>query len=210
MATSADKIAAALRPIAPQGKLLANDVPLINQMAAQWDARATTALSPVTTMDPAWVTAARSMIGQKEIPGSKNNPWIATGWQRLGAAWYNDDETPWCGFFVAWALDQAKLSYPKNFPSAKSFATHGTACAAQVGAIGVKSRKGGNHVFIIVGQTADKMYYKALGGNQSNMVNIMDILKTDVDDIRWPAGVPVPKTAYLPIMPKGKISVNEA
>lgn len=210
MVTTADKIAGALRPIAPQGKLLANDVPLINQLAAQWDARATTALTPVTTTDPKWITAARSKMGEKEIPGSKNNPWIVSNWQRLGAKWYNDDETPWCGNFAAWALDAAGLTYPKNFPAAASFKTYGTACAAQVGAIGVKSRKGGNHVFFIVGQTPDKMYYKALGGNQSDAVNIMDILKTDVDDIRWPAGVPVPATPYLPIMPKGKISVNEA
>jgi uncharacterized protein (TIGR02594 family) len=207
MATTADKIAAALRPIAPGGKLLNPDVPLINQLASQWDARGTTALTPP---DPKWITAARSKIGQAEVPGPKHNSWISQGWAKLGAAWYNDDETPWCGFFVAWALKEAGLSYPKNFPAAASFRDYGTACAAQVGAIGVKARKGGNHVFFIVGQTPDKMYYKALGGNQSNAVNIMDILKTDVDAIRWPAGVSVPATAYLPTMPKGKISVNEA
>lgn len=44
MTTTADKIAAALRAIAPGGKLLANDVAPINQLAANWDAR--TASSP--------------------------------------------------------------------------------------------------------------------------------------------------------------------
>lgn len=37
--TNADKIAAALRPIAPGGKLTGDDVPLIDKLGAQWDAR---------------------------------------------------------------------------------------------------------------------------------------------------------------------------
>lgn len=212
MATSADKIAAALRPIAPDAKLLAADIPLINSLGDLWDARRGVITDPAvaSTMDPAWVTAARSKIGEREIPGSKDNPWIVSNWQRLGAKWFNDDETPWCGNFVAWALDAAGHPYPKEFPRAASFKNYGTACAAQVGAIGVKARVGGNHVFIIVGQTPDKMYYKALGGNQGNMVNVMDIKKVDVDAIRWPTGVPVPATPYLPTMPKGTVSANEA
>lgn len=39
MTTTADKIAAALRAIAPGGKLMANDVAPLNQIAANWDAR---------------------------------------------------------------------------------------------------------------------------------------------------------------------------
>lgn len=210
MASTADSIAAVLRPLAPNGKLVLADVPLVNQLAAQWDARTSTALTPAPSMDPPWVAAARSKIGEKEIPGSKNNPWIVSNWQRLGAKWFNDDETPWCGNFVAWALDAAGLPYPKEFPRAASFKDYGVACAAQVGAIGVKARVGGNHVFLIVGQTPDKMYYKCLGGNQGNAVNIMDILKTNVDAIRWPPGVAVPKVPYLPTMPKGTVSKNEA
>lgn len=208
MATTADKIAGALRPIAPDGKLMGPDVPLINALAALWDDRHPIVANPAK--DPPWIAQARTKIGEREIVGSKHNPWIVSNWQRLGAKWFNDDETPWCGNFAAWALDAAGLTYPKEFPRAASFKDYGVACAAQLGAIGVKARKGGNHVFFIVGQTPDKMYYKALGGNQSNAVNIMDILKTDVDDIRWPAGVPVPSTPFLPTLPKGVISKNEA
>lgn len=207
--TTADKIANALRKIAPEGKLLTPDVPHINALAANWDARPGV---QATTADPEWIAIARAKIGQREIKGPKHNGWIAKGWARLGAGWYNDDETPWCGFFVADCLDLAGLSYPKNFPSAASFKTYGTACPAQLGAIGVKARKGGNHVFFIVGETPDKLFYKALGGNQSNMVNIVDIRKTDVDAIRWPAGVPIPTRSAmrLPVLPAGTISASEA
>lgn len=207
MATSADRIAAALRPIAPQGKLSKADVPLINELGAAWDARLPTIAE---LQDPAWVAAARSKVGQKEIPGSKHNPWIVSFWQRLGAKWFNDDETPWCGGFMAWCLNEAGLPYPKEFPRAASFSTWGTDCAAQVGAIGVKARVGGNHVFLIVGVTADGLYYKALGGNQGNMVSVMDIRKVDVDAIRWPKGAGAPRGIPLPVMPRGTVSVNEA
>lgn len=156
-----------------------------------------------------WIDAARSKIDEREVPGPGHNSWIAAGWAKLGAGWFNDDETPWCGFFVAWALKQAGLPYPKEFPRAASYRTYGTACAPQLGAIGVKARKGGNHVFFIVGETPDKHYFKALGGNQSSAVNIMDIAKSDVDAIRWPPGTPIANTG-LPVMPAGQISRNEA
>jgi len=212
MTTTANDIAVALRPIAPGGKLKREDVPLINQLASQWDARARSSPALSGAPEPAWIVAARSKLGEREIPGSRNNPWIVGFWQRLGASWFNDDETPWCGGFVAWCLNEAGLTYPKMFPRASSFKTYGTACPAQLGAIGVKARKGGNHVFFIVGQTEDKIYYKALGGNQGNAVTIMDIRKVDVDAIRWPAGAPlVPRgQMLLPTLPRGTISSNEA
>jgi uncharacterized protein (TIGR02594 family) len=165
-----------------------------------------------TVGEPAWITNARSKIGRAEIVGPKHNNWIAAGWARLGVKWFNDDETPWCGYFVADCLNDVGLTYPKNFPSAASFTTYGTACPAQIGAIGVKARKGGNHVFFIVGQTADGIYYKALGGNQGNRVSIIDIRKDQVNFIRWPAGAAMPARPdqKLPILPAGTTSVSEA
>lgn len=205
--TTADKIANLLRTISPEGKLKTEDIPLINQLGRNWDARRP-AIAVVG--DPKWVAHLRSKLGQREIKGANHNLWIAAGWKRLGVGWFNDDETPWCGFAVADALDAAGLPYPKNFPAASSFKTHGTDCAARLGAIGVKARKGGNHVFLIVGETPDKLFYKALGGNQGDAVSIVDIRKTDVDAIRWPAGAPLPTAIYLPVLPKGTISGKEA
>lgn len=163
----------------------------------------------VSPADPAWITAARRRIGEGEIRGPKHNSWIAKGWARLGAGWYNDDETPWCGFFVADCLSSAGLPYPKNFPAAASFRTWGSPVKAQLGAIGVKVRPGGNHTFFIVGETPDKQFFKALGGNQSNAVNIMDIRKSETDAIRWPQGAAAMVTG-LPVLPPGRISRNES
>jgi uncharacterized protein (TIGR02594 family) len=202
---TADKITSALRPLAPKGRFIQGEVDLINSIAALWDARGESAPS---VGDPAWVKHARADIGQREIKGPRHNNWIAKGWKRLGAGWYNDDETPWCGFAVADWLDRAGLPYPKNFPSAISFANYGEPCDAMLGAIGIKARKGGNHVFLIVGITRGGQFYKALGGNQSNAVNIMDIPVSEVNRIRWPSGVS--RSNILPIMPNGIISTNEA
>jgi uncharacterized protein (TIGR02594 family) len=214
--TNADKIAAALRPIAPGGKLLGEDVPSINRLAANWDRRspatpATPATPPPAAGEPRWITAARVKIGEKEVPGPASNGWIAKGWARLGAPWFNDDATPWCGYFVAYALDAAGLPIPAKgaFARALNWATWGTGCAPCLGAIGVKSRKGGGHVFFIVGETPDGRYFKALGGNQSDMVDIMDIAKADVVAVRWPQGGGSP-SGVLPVLPPGRISENEA
>lgn len=211
--TTADHIARVLRSSAPQQKFLQAEVTLINQLAALWDARRAASRS-VPSADPLWIAYARARLGEKEVPGPKHNPWIIGFWQKLGAPWIktDDDTGPWCGGFVAWALNEAGLSYPKEFPRAASFREYGTACPAQLGAIGVKSRKGGNHVFFIVGITPDGKFYKALGGNQRNMVSIVDIPVGDVDAIRWPTGVAIPPrpAVYLPVLAAGTLTGSEA
>ena len=212
--SNADQIAAALRPIAPGQKLATSDVPLINQIGALWDARASVmAPSPATpNADPAWVAAGRGKIGEREIPGSRHNPWILSFWKQVPWLKSDDSDSPWCGGFVKWCLEAAGLPYPKEFPRAASYATWGTACPAQLGAIGVKSRTGGNHVFFIVGITPDRKFYKALEGNANNMVRIGDIPVAQVNAIRWPAGAPLPARSaiYLPVLPAGTVTTSEA
>lgn len=215
MPTQADLIAAALRPIAPGGKLLGTpthgEIALINQLGSLWDARLLEAPAggPGRMVpDPAWVVAARKMIGLREVAGPRHNPVILAFWE-LGAPWLKSDEDPWCGGAMAAWMNEARLPFPKLYPRAASWASYGVACAPQVGAIGVKKRTGGNHVFLMVGQTADGSRFKALGGNQSNGVNIIDVKKGDVDDIRWPPGTPqlhIP----LPIMAAGTLGASEA
>lgn len=72
----------------------------------------------------------------------------------------------------------------------------------------MKTRKGGGHVFFIVGQSADGSRLMALGGNQGDKVSIAPILKSEVTAIRWPGGQPqlcIP----LPVMSAGS-TVSEA
>lgn len=205
--------AAAVRPFAPDGRLVAAHMPAFIALADALGLLpdgAPAALSAANG-EPAWTVAARSKIGTAEIPGPKHNPWILAMWKRVGVTWFGDDETAWCGGFMAWCMAEAGIASPPKgeLARAAAWASWGIACRPQLGAIGVKRRTGGNHVFQIVGETRDKRFFKALGGNQRNKVSIVDIAKADAFAIRWPPGV-AEMHILLPVLPAGTISTNEA
>jgi uncharacterized protein (TIGR02594 family) len=161
--------------------------------------------------DPAWITVARSLIGTREIVGPTHNTFISKGWARLGASWFNDDETPWCGFFVAHCVDAAKLPYPGKgmFARAKEWMSWGKQSQPVLGAVVVYSRNGGGHVGFLVGES-DTHYY-VLGGNQDNCVSISPFNKTTRKPLgfRWPAALPSGDIP-LPKMSGGAVTKSEA
>lgn len=159
--------------------------------------------------EPKWLSVARSLIGAKEIAGPSHNSWIAKGWARLGARWFNDDETPWCGFFVAHCIDAAGLTYPAKgeFARAKAWLEWGKPSQPVLGAVVVFGRVGGGHVGFLVGESGG--YWYVLGGNQSNAVNITPIAKSRALGYRWPASLPA-GAFPLPKMSGGTVSRNEA
>lgn len=158
--------------------------------------------------DPKWLAEARKHLGLKEIPGPRHNATIL-GWLRKLRAWWKDDETPWCGTFVAHCLQETGLPVIKNWFRAKEWASYGVALRGNnvaPGAILVFVRQGGGHVGFYVGE--DASFYFVLGGNQSNGVNIMKLAKARCIAIRWPAGEPV---IGKPVkMAGGAVSVDEA
>ncbi len=162
-----------------------------------------------TASEPRWIELAREKIGQREIKGPKHNAWIAGAWGRLKAGWFNDDETPWCGLFVADCLERAgrKILPPAEFPRALAWAKWGQPCTPMVGAVVVVKREGGGHVGFLVGES-DANYY-VLGGNQGDMVSIAPIAKNRAVAIRWPHDVGV-RPGGLPRMTGGVVSTNEA
>jgi uncharacterized protein (TIGR02594 family) len=148
--------------------------------------------------EPAWLLAARQLIGTREAAGAANNTTIL-GWAKLlglkilGIA-YNADSVPWCGLFVAHCLRVAgaDLSTMKVGVRAKAWATWGLSIAADrlaPGAILVFDRAGGGHVAFYVGE--DPTHYHVLGGNQGDRVSIMRLEKARCVARRWPALVPV-------------------
>lgn len=163
----------------------------------------------MSASDPAWFAKAKEYLGLKEIPGKRHNSTILSWLERLGA-WWRDDETPWCGVFVAHCMREAGLSVPQHWMRAKAWADYGANLRAShvaPGAILVFARQGGGHVGFYVGE--DATYYYVLGGNQSNSVNVAKIAKARCIAIRWPRGVPVvggPKRVNL----KAEVSQNEA
>jgi len=159
--------------------------------------------------EPAWLVEARKHIGTREIPGAQHNSKIL-GWLRKLKAWWAEDETPWCGTFVAHCLQEVGLPVAKDWYRAKGWAEYGSnlrSTHVAPGAILVFARQGGGHVGFYVGE--DNVYYHVLGGNQSNSVNVMRLAKMRCVAIRWPKGEPV---IGSPVRVSGNVPIsgNEA
>lgn len=158
--------------------------------------------------EPAWLTEAKKHIGLKEVPGPRHNSAIVAWLMKLRSKWL-DDETPWCGTFVAHCLQAANLPVIDNWFRAKEWASYGANLRSShvaPGAILVFVREGGGHVGFYVGE--DASYFYVLGGNQSNSVSVMKLAKARCIAIRWPKGVPV--TGGPVRMAGGVVSTNEA
>ena len=142
-------------------------------------------------IEPVWMQVARRYTGIREIAGPKHNSTIL-GWLDKLGAWWRDDETPWCGVFVAHCLQSVCRPYPSLYMRAKAWADYGSLLRPDrlaPGAILVFDRAGGGHVAFYVGEDATD--YHVLGGNQSNGVNIMRLAKSRCIATRWPKNDPV-------------------
>lgn len=137
---------------------------------------------------PKWLQHAFTHKGMREIPGPKHNPTIIK-WLIKLKAWWKEDETPWCGTFIAHCLDAVGLMIVKHWYRAKAWIDHGQPCSLTsipFGAICVKGRVGGGHVFFAVAQSRDGNTIYGLGGNQSNCVNITSFKRSEIIAARWP------------------------
>lgn len=162
--------------------------------------------------EPAWIVAARRYAGLTEIVGVRHEPKILAFWKRVKAAWFKTDEVPWCGAFIGNCLAEAGMPIlpPAEVGRALAWARYGDKLNhARVGTIGVKQRKGGGHVFFVVGINAARTHYAALGGNQGNAVSIVWIAKREVVALRWPPRYPVPARG-LPILKNLRNAGSEA
>lgn len=160
--------------------------------------------------EPKWIEAGRLQLGVAEIPGPQTSAVIA-GWLHRLRAWWDGDETPWCGVFCAHCIDAAGLVLPKYWMRAKAWADWGSRLSSPVpGCIVVFERQGGGHVGFVVGRDR-RGNLMVLGGNQGNRVSIAPFDRHRVVSYVWPAGLPMPKQLSLPMMASGdQLSMNEA
>lgn len=150
-------------------------------------------------------------IGLAEVPGKEHQP-VIVGWLKDLRAWWSDDETPWCGTFVAHCMRSCNIPVPQHWYRAKAWASWGRPLFDPVdGCIGVFDRAGGGHVGFIVGRDTQGRYL-VLGGNQGNRVSIVPIDAERLLAARWPeVVVPQPPTTPLPLGKSAEpSSTNEA
>lgn len=165
-----------------------------------------------------WMNIAIAEIGVKEIPGKEHSTRVldyhsATG---LGA---KDDETPWCGSFVAWVFKQAGIDYADVWASAagaRQWLRWGQPLKSPIhGALMVLSRgasaTAGHNTFFVDWVDEEKGIFNGLGGNQSNSVNVSRYRMSDVLEggIRWPKEVAIP-VAEQPLGKSGVVRWSTA
>lgn len=171
--------------------------------------------------DLPWMVEAVKWVGLKEVKGVQHNPTIIEWLVKLGA-WWRDDETAWCGVFVAHCLQVAgftrgtfnsrakgsaksikPFTYPFNWYGAGEYRIEGGNKLEKpcYGCIAVKKRNGGNHVTFVAGQTKDGRLI-CIGGNQSDMVNYAIYKKSDFDAFMWygKTNNPAPHRYDLPVL----------
>ena len=140
-----------------------------------------------------WIAEARRHLGTAEVPGPQTSP-VIDAWLHKLRAWWTDDETPWCGVFVAACVEVAGFHLPKYWMRATAWADWGSRLSAPIyGCIVVFERKGGGHVGFVVGSSAQGGLM-VLGGNQGNKVSILPFDRNRVLAYVWPPGVALPDT----------------
>lgn len=171
--------------------------------------------------EPLWLSAARDLIGLKEIKGTVHEPRILKLWKDAGLGHITDDETAWCAAFVGGTLNAADIVGTRK-PNARSFCDWGLdvfengALAMPLGCIAVLSRPPSEwqgHVGYAVGYTPDGKI-AILGGNQKDAVSIAKFDPGRVIAARWPkTGNPfdIRMLRRLPLLDiPGSISLRES
>ncbi|MCO5730065.1 peptidoglycan-binding protein [Rhizobium sp. SSA_523] len=136
---------------------------------------------------PPWILEGLRKKGLHEKTNNKElRAYLASDGHALG----DPAKLPWCGDFMETiiALTLPREPMVVNPYWAANWLKFGVPVQRDeyyLGAIGVKARPGGNHVFTLVGH--DKTAVHALGGNQSNSISIVKIRKSDITAMRFPA-----------------------
>lgn len=165
--------------------------PLSRDAAARWQAaHPETDPEPAPKSDrhgpvPTPYSLALTHLGQKEIPGVKNNPLILR-WLRRLASWINEEETPWCSAFVnAMAAEAGYESSGKL--NARSWLDVGEPVHirnARQGDVVIYWRVEKNgwegHVGFVHDIDLPRGLIRTLGGNQADSVSIATYSTTQV------------------------------
>lgn len=160
---------------------------------------------------PRMLVEALALFGTLEAPGAKDNPTILAWANEVGVgADYTHDEIPWCGLFMAIVAKRAGKVAPKEPLWALNWRGFGKPVTApMLGDVMVKTRAGGGHVCLYVGEDADT--YHCLGGNQTDQVCIRRFPKALGWAFRRPLYTVQPanvRRVYL--APSGVLSSKEA
>ena len=120
---------------------------------------------------------AREHLGEKEIKGPVDNPFINGCFDDIGLPQFDDDD-PWCTAFVGACLKRTDFAYNHKRGDARSYLDYGVkidepemGCLVIMWRESPRSWKG--HVGFVAGWDADTV--TILGGNQNDEVSYMTV-----------------------------------
>lgn len=155
---------------------------------------------------PSWLLLAFEDLGAREVPGYGTSPVVKRMLQTI-KAWWNDDETPWCGAAVGDWMARSGFPLAPHPYRAKSWLEWGQPISRSIlGSIVVLGRDGGGHVGLEIGQTPTHVIL--LGGNQGNSVSIASFPLSRLIGRRWPLSCPIPGSPDL--SPFSQVSFPES
>ncbi len=133
-----------------------------------------------------WLDWLIKFEGEKEIPGSKDNPWITELFSKYTSYGRTDaDETPWCAATVCAALQETGYKNPRR-ADVLGFRNYGKVSTLIQGAlVGLRWSSGSRHITTVRGGITST-HFNGIGGNQSNMLNTTKYPRSSIEFIRWP------------------------
>lgn len=144
---------------------------------------------PHGLLEPAWLARARSYIGQREVAGTRSNPFILRLWTLIRAPFTNDS-TAWCAAFCGGMLEESGIRSTRS-AAARSYLNYGVKLSAPRRGCIVVFERGPTHghVAFVVGRDS-RGQLLVLGGNQRDQVCIEPRSPLGVLDYRWPSPAP--------------------
>lgn len=165
---------------------------------------------------PPWYAEAKRLKGLREIAGKQNSS-VIMGWARALGLGYANDETAWCGLFVAHCMAFALPgeAQPANPLGARNWLKFGREIKTpSPGAVLVfwRGSKAGwsGHVGLYAGEHKSDGAWRVLGGNQSDSVSETWLARDRLLGMRWPSTYPLPTGGRVLLTAGGGLSTNEA
>lgn len=136
---------------------------------------------------PAWMAPAWAELGQRERPGSADNPRIIAYYADAGHPGVRHDEVAWCAAFAGACLERSAVASTRSLMARSYLAWGQPLDEPRLGAIAVLSRgsdPASGHVGFWLGESGENVLI--LGGNQSDAVTVAAYSKSRLIGLRWP------------------------
>ena len=135
---------------------------------------------------------ARKRLGEREVPGDGDNPFIVWCFKQVGRPAITDDEIPWCAAFVGAALRDSGNHYLDGNLLAREYLKYGTPLEEpEIGALVIMKRGSSSwqgHVAFVSDVGPYNISY--IGGNQADAVTEETISRKDARILGYRRAVP--------------------